>query len=105
MKSYPKNIEVVQDFTYNASEPPSNSSAETISVQVNQSMILLPEEPMQPRYFDDRVGWFTFSQVDYGSEALKADSKTYIRNIIIIYPRFFSKKIIRTTHIQFFFCS
>lgn len=79
MKSYPKNIEVVQDFTYNAAEPPSNSSAETISVQMNQSMILLPEAPMQPRYFDDRVGWFTLSQYDYGSNELKADRKTYLR--------------------------
>lgn len=79
MKSFPENIEVVQDFTFNASEPPSNSSAETISLQVNQSMILLPKEPMQPRLFDPRVGWFTISQVDYGSEELKADRKSYIR--------------------------
>ena len=79
MRSYPKNIEVIQDFTYNAAEPPSNYGTETISVQMNQSMILLPEEPMQPRYFDERVGWFTLSQYDYGSEELKADEKTYIR--------------------------
>ena len=79
VKSYPKNIEVIQDFTYNAAEPPNNNGGETISVQMNQSMILLPEQPMQPRYFDERVGWFTLSQYDYGSEALKADQKTYIR--------------------------
>ncbi|MBR9913818.1 MAG: zinc-dependent metalloprotease [Algicola sp.] len=79
MKSFPQNIEVVQDMTYNASQPPSARSAETISLQMNQSMILLPEEPMQPRFADDRVGWFTFSQVDYGSDELKADTKTYIR--------------------------
>jgi hypothetical protein len=79
MKSFPQNIEVVQDMTYNASEPPSAQSAETISLQMNQSMILLPEEPMQSRFADDRVGWFTFSQVDYGSKQLKADRKTYIR--------------------------
>ncbi|APY07103.1 zinc-dependent metalloprotease [Winogradskyella sp. J14-2] len=79
MRSYPENIEVIQDFTYNAAEPPSNYGTETISVQMNQSMILLPEEPMQPRYFDERVGWFTLSQYDYGSEQLKADEKTYIR--------------------------
>ncbi|WP_111682606.1 zinc-dependent metalloprotease [Winogradskyella tangerina] len=79
VRSYPKNIEVIQDFTYNAAEPPNNSGDETISVQMNQSMILLPEEPMQPRYFDDRVGWFTLSQYDYGSDELKADRKTYIR--------------------------
>ncbi|WP_204345111.1 zinc-dependent metalloprotease [Psychroserpens algicola] len=79
MKSFPQNIEVVQDMTYNASQPPSARSAETISLQMNQSMILLPETPMQPRFADERVGWFTFSQVDYGSEQLKADTKTYIR--------------------------
>lgn len=79
IKTFPENIEVKQDFTYNASEPPSNSATESISLQMNQSMILLPEEPMQPRLFDPRVGWFTTSQIDYSSEALKADKKTYIR--------------------------
>ena len=79
MKSFPHNIEVVQDFTYIASSPPTLGSAETISVQMNQSMILLPEEPMQPRRFDPRVGWFTTSHIDYNSEALKSDKKTLIR--------------------------
>jgi hypothetical protein len=68
MKSFPLNIEVIQDMTYNASQPPSARASETISMQMNQSMILLPEDPMQPRFADERVGWFTFSQVDYGSE-------------------------------------
>ena len=79
IKSFPENIEVKQDFTYEASEPPSERSAESISLQMNQSMILLPEVPMQPRLFDPRVGFFTVSQFDYGSDALKADEKTYIR--------------------------
>ncbi|WP_299122962.1 zinc-dependent metalloprotease [uncultured Winogradskyella sp.] len=79
IKSFPENIEVIQDFTYNASKPPVNTGDETISVQMNQSMILLPKVPMQPRYFDDRVGWFTLSKYDYSSEELKADQKTYLR--------------------------
>tara|TARA_R110002072_G_scaffold7503_2_gene40522 strand:+ start:261660 stop:264143 length:2484 start_codon:yes stop_codon:yes gene_type:complete len=79
VKSFPLNIEVKQDMTYDASEPPSNSATESISLQMNQSMILLPEEPMQPRLFDPRVGFFTVSQYDFGSDALKADQKTYIR--------------------------
>ncbi|WP_445383408.1 zinc-dependent metalloprotease [Robiginitalea sp. IMCC43444] len=77
--SYPENIEVRQDFTYEASEPPSLSRTESISLQMNQSMILLPEKPMTPRIFDPRVGFFTVSQYDYGSDALKADRKEYIR--------------------------
>ena len=79
IKSFPQNIEVKQDFTYIAAEPPSQSATEAISLQMNQSMILLPEVPMQARVFDPRVGFFTVSQFDYGSEALKADRKTYIR--------------------------
>jgi hypothetical protein len=79
IKSYPQNIEVVQDFTFDADNPPSNQNTNTITVRVNQSMILLPEEPMMPRLFDKRVGYFTVRNVDYGSEALKADAKQYIR--------------------------
>ena len=79
VKSFPLNIEVKQDVTYDAAEPPSNSATQTISLQMNQSMILLPEEPMQPRLFDPRVGFFTVSQYDFGSDELKADQKTYIR--------------------------
>lgn len=79
VKSFPENIEVIQDFTYSAGAPPVNTGDETISIQMNQSMILLPKVPMQPRYFDERVGWFTLSKYDYGSDELKADKKTYLR--------------------------
>ena len=79
IKSYPENIEVVQDFTYDASAPPSNSSTNTITIRVNQSMIVLPEDKMMPRIYDERVGYFSIGNVDYSSEALKADQKRYIR--------------------------
>tara|TARA_R110000850_G_scaffold9113_4_gene33621 strand:+ start:5791 stop:8250 length:2460 start_codon:yes stop_codon:yes gene_type:complete len=79
VKSFPENIEVKQDFTYTAAQPPSNGSVGSISLQMNQSMILLPKEPMQPRLYDPRVGFFTVDQIDYSSAALKADQKTYIR--------------------------
>ena len=79
IKSYPENIEVVQDFTFDAAEPPSNSSTNTITIRVNQSMIVLPEDKMMPRVYDKRVGYFSIGNVDYSSEALKADEKRYIR--------------------------
>jgi hypothetical protein len=79
MAAYPENVEVRHDMTFNATDPPSNARTGTISLQMAQSLYLLPEQPMQPRLFDARVGWFTVSQVDYGSEALKADRKTFIR--------------------------
>lgn len=79
IKSFPMNIEVIQDMTYNASKPSMLEETESISIQMNQSMILLPEVPMKPRLADPRVGWFTVSQYDYGSNELKSDLKTYIQ--------------------------
>ena len=78
-KSFPSNIEVKHTLTFAAAEPPSNRQSGNISLQMNQSMILLPEDPMMPRYADERVGWFTVSQYDYSSDKLKSDRKTYIR--------------------------
>ena len=66
VKSYPNNIEARHVKTYAASAPPSNSSTGTVSVEINNSMILLPNNPMKRRYFDQRVGWFSRGQVDYG---------------------------------------
>ena len=79
ISSYPENIEVRHDMTYTASAPPVNSKSATLSMEMSQSMYLLPEVPMQKRYFDKRVGWFTLKNIDYGSEALKADEKVFIR--------------------------
>jgi hypothetical protein len=79
IRSYPENIEVVQDFTFEADAPPSNKSTNTITMRINQSMILLPKNPMMSRIYDKRVGYFSIGNVDYNSEALKADSKRYIK--------------------------
>lgn len=74
LKSYPLNIEARHVKTYVATNPPSNGSLGSISIEINNSMVLLPEEPMKRRHFDSRVGWFTSSQIDYGLEV--QESKT-----------------------------
>ena len=78
IKSYPENIESRHVKTYNSSSPPSNSSTGTISLEINNSMILLPKVPMQKRYFDQRVGWFARSQVDYGLDVQESKSLKYL---------------------------
>lgn len=78
LRSFPINVEARHVKTYSASAPPSNSSLGSISVEISNSMILLPKEPMRRRYFDQRVGWFTSSQTDYGSEAQKSESVRYL---------------------------
>ncbi|MDN3666083.1 zinc-dependent metalloprotease [Algibacter miyuki] len=78
IKSYPLNIEARHIKTYYASAPPSNTSLGTIGVEINNSMVLLPKNPMKRRYFDERVGWFTSNQVDYGLEVQKSKKLTYL---------------------------
>jgi len=78
-KSFPKNIEVRNVLTYISTQPPSQRNSQTISLEVNNSMILLPENKMQPRYLDRRVGYFSQSQTDYGLDEQKAKSTSYIR--------------------------
>lgn len=78
IKSYPLNIESRHLKTYNATAPPSNTSTGTISIEINNSMVLLPKEKMKRRYFDERVGWFTSKQIDYGSDAQKSETVTYL---------------------------
>ena len=78
LASYPLNIEARHVKTYNASEPPSNASTGSISIELSNSMILLPKEPMKRRMFDERVGWFSRGQVDYGLDAQKSKTLTYL---------------------------
>ena len=78
VKSFPKNVEVRHVLTYNGSDLPDNQLTEALSVEMNQSFIMLPEKPMQPREYDRRVGYFSFQLFDYGSEEHRATQLRYI---------------------------
>ena len=95
--SFPENIEVEATHTYNnppqepggggRGGPPTpgggRGGAPTLrpgshSVLMHYSMVLLPEKPMQPRLFDDRVGYFSTSKLDYGKDEHRAPQRRYI---------------------------
>jgi len=78
MKSFPENLEIRHVLTYTGTKLPDNQVTGTLSVELNQSIILLPEEPWYKRRYDDRVGYFSVRQTDYSSEAQRADKKQYI---------------------------
>ncbi|WP_418637204.1 zinc-dependent metalloprotease [Winogradskyella sp.] len=78
IKSYPTNIESRTVKTYVSGQPPSNSNTGAISIEINNSMILLPAVPMKRRYFDERVGWFTSNQTDYGLEDQKSKTLEFL---------------------------
>jgi hypothetical protein len=89
--SFPENInvEVTQTYTApidaggraNAPAPAPGGAVmrgNSATVAMSYSMVKLPEQPMMPRVFDERVGYFTQSMYDYGREEHKATERTYI---------------------------
>lgn len=80
-RTFPENVNVRHTLTYDASEPPpgDNAGTGTISMQMFQSFVLLPEEPMTARLADERVGWLTVRQINYGREEQKAAERRYLR--------------------------
>ena len=75
IKSFPLNVEARHIKTYKSSD----SRNGQVSMLLNNSIILLPKEPMRRRYFDQRVGWITNRQIDYGLDNQEAESVRYLR--------------------------
>jgi Met-zincin/Domain of unknown function (DUF5117)/Domain of unknown function (DUF5118) len=95
-KSFPTNIEVEVSQTYTSPpdvtpggggggpQPPPNPFAQGMragtnaTVVMHYSMVKLPEQPMMPRLFDERVGYFSVRKMDYGVDEHRAPQRTYI---------------------------
>lgn len=60
VKTFPINTELrsIKSFTHQDNDDP-------LTFELNCSLVLLPKEPMQPRYFDERVGYFTSNYTDF----------------------------------------
>jgi len=76
VKAFPGNIETKVLMTYKLGSKPEpnrnpfsrgrrDPSQGGVTVLLHHSMVKLPEKPMQPRRFDDRVGYFSVSFEDY----------------------------------------
>lgn len=75
IKTYPLNVEIKTVKTYTKGGGPSltasspfpslSSSGQVLTMEINSSMVLLPKTPMRSRYFDNRVGYFTRSYIDF----------------------------------------
>jgi hypothetical protein len=94
-KSFPTNIEVEVSQTYTSPpeitpaggggpQPIPNPFAQGMragtnaTVVMHYSMVKLPDHPMMPRLFDERVGYFTVRNTDYGVDEHRAPRRTYI---------------------------
>ncbi len=73
VKSFPNNIEINTTKTFaktlgRAVFPPGVDKPEVsgnYTVEINSSLVLLPENKMQSRYYDPRVGYFTVGYTDF----------------------------------------
>ncbi len=80
VRSFPLNIEVRHTQTYDAAEPPPpDRSGSTMTIEMSQSIVLLPKDPMRARYADARVGFLSIERVNYGLDEQKAASQRFIR--------------------------
>ena len=76
--AFPQNIEVRRILTYDATDSPSNEQSNTLSMEMAHSMLLLPDDPMEPRLCDERVGFFSTTQTDYGLDEQRAVNTCYV---------------------------
>jgi hypothetical protein len=83
-KSFPINVEVTALHTFEvdslpaAPGAPPDRSLNSMTIPTNFSMVLLPDNPMMPRLCDNRVGFFSVSYEDYGSENARVPTRCYI---------------------------
>lgn len=80
IKTFPTNTEIRLVKTYNSPAGYLRASAMTgkVTFGLNISLVLLPEEPMQPRLFDQRVGYFTHSFNTFSDEQQRVGRKIMI---------------------------
>lgn len=75
LKAFPQNIEVRTVRTFQRKSPMGSaiekmmaayySSTGPMTYELNSSLLLLPKEPMKPRLFDSRVGYFAVGYKDF----------------------------------------
>ena len=91
ISAFPTNIEAEASMTYTRMATPSGVPQTpanpflgagmrpgSATVVLHHSMVKLPENPMKPRLYDDRVGYFTRRQMDYSVDEQRAPERRFI---------------------------
>ncbi len=69
IRTYPINVEVSTVRTYTASGGVTLAEQSGfITIGLNTSIVMLPEEPMRPRFADERVGYFQDKIIEYSDD-------------------------------------
>jgi len=80
IKTFPINLEIQTLRTYgmNSSGRTPASATGAVTLALNTSIVLLPEKPMQPRYFDNRVGYFNNQITEFSDNQQTTDHEAII---------------------------
>jgi hypothetical protein len=76
VRAFNSNVEVHATKTYTAGMNPTSSS---YTVELNSSMVLLPEKPMRPRVMDPRVGYFAVGHTDFDADPQGVKKQIYVK--------------------------
>jgi hypothetical protein len=80
-------VDAVQTYTVSPTPAPTvpgmpvllpTAAPRSVSVNVAYNIVRLPEQPMQPRLLDDRVGFFSVSRMDFGAGLQEARQQRVI---------------------------
>ncbi|MEK7667305.1 MAG: zinc-dependent metalloprotease, partial [Gemmatimonadota bacterium] len=83
-RSFPRNVEVSAFQTFAVDSVPgaagsrADRSLNSLTMFMNFSMVLLPDRPMMSRLCDNRVGFFSLTQEDFGIDQPRVARRCYI---------------------------
>ena len=72
VQAFPENVNIQAKLTFNNSEPSAPRTVPDrryIPLSLFYTMVKLPDEPMKPRYADDRTGYFMTVHKDFSKES------------------------------------
>lgn len=75
MKTFPQNIVVKSLLTSQLKE---GNESLPLTVEATTNIVLLPEEPMRPRFSDSRVGFFTTPHVYFNDKQQRAETREFV---------------------------
>jgi len=92
VSAFPTNIEARSSMTYTRVAPPAGAGGGgggggaaaagmppgSATVVLHHSMVKLPDNPMMPRLFDERVGYFSVANMDFGRPEHRAQERRFI---------------------------
>lgn len=80
IKTFPTNTEIRLSKTYNSTNMylPASGTTGKVTFGLNISLVMLPEEPMMPRLFDQRVGYFYHGYNNFTDEQQRVEGKKMI---------------------------